>query len=160
LVVTLSPQAAASHWVNKEVSYWLEHRGRDQLLLVLADGQLQWDGASARFDPQASDAALPVLTEPGVLPAEPLFIDVSEDAPWDFHAPVFREKITYLSRSSCAIVGVLGDPRNADAFQGQRQSRGRARRCPHRDRCRRQHDRIRDDFGTRDPSRCNARNRL
>src|SRR5581483_8951557 len=38
LIVTLSPQAAQSHWVNKEVSYWLEHRGRDQLLLVLAEG--------------------------------------------------------------------------------------------------------------------------
>jgi hypothetical protein len=33
-VVTLSPQAAASQRVDKEISYWLEHRGRDQLLLV------------------------------------------------------------------------------------------------------------------------------
>ena len=42
-VVTLSPQAAASQWVDKEISYWLEHRGRDQLLLVLAAGHLHWD---------------------------------------------------------------------------------------------------------------------
>ena len=68
LVVVLSPRAAASEWVNKEVGYWLEHRGPDQLLIVLADGQLHWDEATGRFDPDRSDAALPVLTEPGVLP--------------------------------------------------------------------------------------------
>ena len=42
-VVMLSPRAAPSHWVNQEISYWLEHRGREQLMLVLADGQLEWD---------------------------------------------------------------------------------------------------------------------
>ena len=86
LIATLSPQEAQSPWVNKEISYWLEHRGRDQLLLVLAAGHLQWDEGSECFDRQVSDAAPPVLTEPGVLPAEPLFIDVSDDAPWDYRA--------------------------------------------------------------------------
>src|ERR1700758_3761805 len=33
LIVVLSPQAAVSHWVNKEISYWLEHRGREHLML-------------------------------------------------------------------------------------------------------------------------------
>ncbi len=97
LIVTLSPQAAQSLWVNKEVSYWLEHRGREQLLLVLADGQLQWDETTARFDPKASNAALPVLTQRDCLPSEPLYIDVSEDAPWDYRAPAFRDKITALA---------------------------------------------------------------
>ena len=40
LIVVLSPQAAASHWVNKEVAHWLERRGSDQLMFVLADGHL------------------------------------------------------------------------------------------------------------------------
>ncbi len=79
-LLTLSPQAARSDWVNREVSYWLAHRGSQQLLLALAGGRLHWDAATERFDPQASDAAPPVLLEPGVLPAEPLFIDVSQDA--------------------------------------------------------------------------------
>src|ERR1700734_307394 len=52
LVVVLSPRAAESYWVNKEVAYWLEHRGRERLLLVLAGGQLSWDGEQKRFDPQ------------------------------------------------------------------------------------------------------------
>src|ERR1700678_2564588 len=92
MIVTLSPQAAQSHWVNKEISYWIERRGLEQLMLVVAAGQLHWDENTARFDPQTSDAAPPVLTEPGSLPAEPLFIDVSGDAPWDHRAPTFRDK--------------------------------------------------------------------
>ena len=51
LVVVLSPRAAASEWVNKEVAYWLERRGPEQLLIVLAEGQLHWDDATQRFDP-------------------------------------------------------------------------------------------------------------
>ena len=43
LIVVLSPRAVASKWVNKEVAYWLEHRGPDQLLFVVASGQLAWD---------------------------------------------------------------------------------------------------------------------
>ena len=97
LIVVLSPRAAASEWVNKEVAYWLERRGPDQLLIVLAEGQLHWDEATQRFDPDRSDAALPVLTEPGVLAAEPLHVDVSGDAPWDSQAPTFRDKVTDLA---------------------------------------------------------------
>ena len=90
LIVVLSPRAAKSDWVNREVAHWLERRGPDQLLIVLAEGHLQWDEATQRFDPDRSDAALPVLKElkePGVLPTEPLYVDVSGDAPWDPHAP-------------------------------------------------------------------------
>ena len=120
LIVTLSPQAAQSPWVDKEVGYWLAHRGREQLLLVLAAGQLQWDPASKCFDPRVSDAAPPVLTEPGSLPVEPLFIDVSGDAPWDYRGPVFREKITALA---APIHGVPKDRLASDDLREQRRFR-------------------------------------
>ena len=38
-----------------------------------------------------------MLTQPGVLPTEPFYVDVSDDAPWDPDAPVFREKVTDLA---------------------------------------------------------------
>jgi len=120
LVVVLSPLAAESYWVNKEVAYWLEHRGRERLLLVLAGGQLWWDGEQQRFDPQASDAALPVLTEPGVLAAEPFFIDVSEDAPWDPRSAALREKITALA---APIHGKPKDQLAGDDLREQRRFR-------------------------------------
>ena len=97
LIVVLSPRAAASEWVDKEVVHWLQRRGPDQLLIVLAEGHLDWDEATGRFDPDRSDVALPVLTERGVLPTEPLYVDVTDDAPWDPNAPTFRDKVTDLA---------------------------------------------------------------
>ena len=38
-------------------------------MIVVAEGQLHWDEATRRFDPDRSDVALPVLTEPGVMGA-------------------------------------------------------------------------------------------
>ena len=66
-------------------------------MIVVAEGQLDWDEPRQRFDPDRSDAALPVLTEPGVLAAEPFHVDVSGDAPWDPLAPTFRDKVTDLA---------------------------------------------------------------
>ena len=66
MVVVLSPRALASHWVNQELSYWLERRGSAEVLLVLADGEVVWDQEHGRFDPDRSDAALEALTRPGV----------------------------------------------------------------------------------------------
>ncbi|MGH3635640.1 MAG: toll/interleukin-1 receptor domain-containing protein, partial [Mycobacterium sp.] len=120
LVVVLSPEAAQSHWVDREVSYWLEHDGRERLLLVLAGGQLRWDPRHARFDPELSSAALPVLTEPGVLPVEPFFIDVGEDAPWDPGAATLREKITALA---APIHGKPKDQLASDDLREQRRFR-------------------------------------
>ncbi|MDV7243576.1 MULTISPECIES: TIR domain-containing protein [Rhodococcus] len=97
LIVVLSPHSVASGWVNKEVTHWLERHGPDRLLFVVTDGHLIWDEASGRFDPDRSDVALPVLTQPGILAAEPFYVDVTEDAPWDPASPMFREKITDLA---------------------------------------------------------------
>ena len=36
LIVVLSPAAVASKWVNKEVAHWLQQRGPDHLLFVVA----------------------------------------------------------------------------------------------------------------------------
>ena len=58
LIVTLSPQAAQSHWVDKEIAYWLEHRGPERLMLAVADGHVRWDETDRRFDPQVSDAGV------------------------------------------------------------------------------------------------------
>jgi WD40 repeat protein len=97
MIVVLSPKAAESYWVNKEVSHWLKRWGRDQVLLVLVDGELQWNADEQRFDPAVSDAAPPVLTESGSLPSDPLYIDVSPDLPWDPSSPAFRDKVTALA---------------------------------------------------------------
>jgi hypothetical protein len=66
MIVVLSPRSAASHWVNEELTYWLQHRRHEELMLVLADGQLRWKPAEARFDSDPGDAAPAALTKPGI----------------------------------------------------------------------------------------------
>ena len=97
LIVVLSSHSVESVWVNKEVIHWLEHRGADRLMLVVADGHLEWDDAAGCFDPQRSDVILPVLRQSGVFAAQPFYVDVSGDAPWNAAEPLFREKITDLA---------------------------------------------------------------
>ena len=117
LVVVQSPSAVASKWVNREVAHWLERRGSDHVLFVVASGCLVWDEAAGRFDPGSSDAALPVLTQPGALPAEPFYVDVSDDAPWDPDAPLFREKVTDLAAP------IHGKPKSELASEDLREQR-------------------------------------
>ena len=120
LIVTLSPQAAQSHWVNKEIAYWLEHREPERLMLAVADGHVRWDETDRRFDPQASDAAPPALTELGSLPIEPVHIDVTGDEPWDDRIPVFRDKVTTLA---AAVHGKTKDQLIAEDVRAQRRFR-------------------------------------
>ncbi|MFV8310659.1 TIR domain-containing protein [Mycobacteroides chelonae] len=97
LVVVLSPNSASSEWVNKEIDYWLTHRGRDNLVLVMADGTLIWDDTHGRFDPDNSTASPPALEVIDALGTEPVYIDVSHDNPWDIQNPVFRDKLTDIA---------------------------------------------------------------
>ena len=39
LLLLASPEAAASHWVGKEVEYWLDHKSTDTLLIGVTDGE-------------------------------------------------------------------------------------------------------------------------
>jgi WD40 repeat protein len=120
MIVVLSPQSAASHWVNEEVGYWLQHRGHEHLMLMLAEGQLAWDDENKRFDPARSDAAPPVLTGLGSLSAEPLYIDVSDDAPWDVRDRTFRDKLTSLA---APVHGKPKDELTGDDVREQRRFR-------------------------------------
>jgi hypothetical protein len=49
-ILLASPQAAASPWVQREVQWWLAERGSASMLVVLTDGQLQWDAAAGDID--------------------------------------------------------------------------------------------------------------
>lgn len=81
-ILLASPEAAASHWVNQEVSYWLsQHRAgggpaSERILIALTDGRVVWSrsaGAKGDFDWNDSDA-LPVAMK-GAFDAEPLYVD-------------------------------------------------------------------------------------
>jgi len=73
-ILLASPESARSEWVGKEVSWWLEHRQPDKLLVVLTEGELTWDSARSDFD-WAQTSALPDLLR-GRLRDEPLYVDL------------------------------------------------------------------------------------
>ena len=52
-VLVASPEAAASHWVDREVRWWRENRSHDTVLIVLTDGELDWDDDRGDFNAEA-----------------------------------------------------------------------------------------------------------
>ncbi|MEV8510282.1 TIR domain-containing protein [Actinoplanes sp. NPDC051475] len=54
-VLLASPGSAASPWVRREVTWWLENRTPQRILIVLTEGELVWRGSG--FHPSSS--ALP-----------------------------------------------------------------------------------------------------
>jgi WD40 repeat protein len=98
LIVIVSPAAAASTWVNREVHWWLEQRGADRLLLVLAEGEIWWNHESDDFDRIRTTALPPALF--GAYQQEPRWTDLR--AP---HAagrttlrdPVFQDRVANVA---------------------------------------------------------------
>ncbi len=72
LVVLLSPAAAISAYVDKEIRWWLEHKGPATVLLVLDAGELDWDDAGNRFT--ADSAVPPCLSD--AFAEEPRWLDL------------------------------------------------------------------------------------
>jgi tetratricopeptide (TPR) repeat protein len=73
LILLAAPDSARSHWVGKEVTYWLEHKGIDTLLVALTDGELVWDESAGDFRWSAETPLPPCLK--GRFTAEPKWID-------------------------------------------------------------------------------------
>jgi len=49
LILLASPEAAASHWVNKEIACWLATKSTDTLLIAVTSGTLVWDNTTNDF---------------------------------------------------------------------------------------------------------------
>lgn len=69
-----SPDAANSHWVQKEIQWWLEHRSIDRMLVLLTEGELKWHKTLRDFDWSATTAV--PLDLRGHFPDEPLYVDL------------------------------------------------------------------------------------
>src|SRR5262249_53995943 len=99
LILLTSPEAAQSHWITKELQWWLTHDPHGQrLLLVLTSGTLAWNEQAADFDSSLSTALPPDLR--GVFEHQPRYIDFS----WargqdqlDLRNPRFRALLAQLA---------------------------------------------------------------
>src|SRR4030095_13149297 len=69
-----SPEAAASPWIAREVTWWLDNRSATTMLTVLTGGEMVWGAAKGDFNRQTTTALPPVLF--GRLRDEPLYVDL------------------------------------------------------------------------------------
>ena len=75
LLLMASEEAAGSKWVKKELTYWLEHKGPDQLFLILTSGRIVWDDKAGDFE-WGQTTVLPDVLK-GTFASEPLYLDFS-----------------------------------------------------------------------------------
>jgi WD40 repeat protein len=92
-----SPESAGSFYTQKEVGYWLAHRGPDSIIMALAKGNIQYDEDAGAFDPKLSDALPDVLHT--AFEDAPLFVDLREvtDANSRLSDVLFRDKVATIA---------------------------------------------------------------
>ncbi|NHC16327.1 TIR domain-containing protein [Motilibacter deserti] len=73
-VLLASPDAAASRWVGREVEFWRANKRSENCLIVLTEGELQWDPVTGDFD-WTRTTALPPQCK-GMFGEEPLYVDL------------------------------------------------------------------------------------
>jgi hypothetical protein len=97
-VLLASPAGAASEWVQREIQHWLDRRSPDTLLIVLTDGELEWDDAAGDFD-WSRTTALPRLLERR-FSAEPNYLDLRwarADTDLSVRRPRFLDAVASLA---------------------------------------------------------------
>ena len=116
-VAVLSPTAAASPWVTRELDWWVTHRGDDHLLLVLADGTCAWDPDTGDW---AADATAIGPTLRGVFNGEPRWVD----ATWTRDQPrLHRRDGRFLDLLAEIAAPVQGTTKDAIVGEELRQHR-------------------------------------
>ena len=93
-----SPSAAASPWVDNEVSYWREHNPMDSFLIALTEGEIAWENAAGDFDWEQTTALPRSLGKAFV--SEPFWVDLRfarTQADVSLRQPEFRNAIADLA---------------------------------------------------------------
>ncbi len=98
LVLLVSPEAAQSTWVGREIEHWKATKPVERILPVITDGELQWDANRGGFDPDRSTALASSLL--GVFAEEPRYLDLRwarTESQLDLRHSRFRDAIAQLA---------------------------------------------------------------
>ena len=114
-VLLLSPDAAESDWVNREVEYWLEHKDPDRIIPVVTAGEFTWVDRNI-----VSNAAPPALR--GAFPDEPRWVDLRfarSEEQLDLKNPRFSAAVADVAS---AIRGVPKDELESEEVRQHRRT--------------------------------------
>jgi WD40 repeat protein len=106
-ILLASPSSAQSFWVQKEVECWLALGRREQLLIVLTEGEIAWSPTAQTLD-RASTTALPSVVH-GAIREEPLYTDLRwarHEVQLSLQNPRFADAVAGLAS---AIRGISKD---------------------------------------------------
>lgn len=98
LILLASPASEKSPWVNKEVEYWLQHKSVDTILIVLTEGDMDWDNEHNAFLHPAQNVLPPVLDT--AFDSAPFYVDMRHaKTEKDLAAdnPIFKKEILKLA---------------------------------------------------------------
>jgi tetratricopeptide (TPR) repeat protein len=115
-ILLASPEAAASKWVNQEISRWLDHNGVETLLIGLTDGELAWDESAGDFGWRVRTPLPPVLT--GRFPAEPKWVDLRS-----YRAGADKRDAKFTELAADFAAAIRGMPKEDLLSQEVRQQR-------------------------------------
>ena len=73
-VLLASTKSATSHWVDKEVEWWIRNRPHHRLLIAVTSGTITYDSVASDFDWSQTDCLPPALR--GVFASEPFWTDL------------------------------------------------------------------------------------
>ncbi len=111
-VLLLSPAAAASAWVNREVAYWLEHKDPGRIIPVVSQGDFTWTDGSI-----GSDATPPALA--GAFADEPRWVDLRSVGQLDLRNARFRDAVADVAS---ALRGVPKDELESEEIRQHRRT--------------------------------------
>jgi WD40 repeat protein len=119
-VLLASPDAAASEWVNRELTHWLSNKTADRILVVLTDGTLAWDGTQL-----TGTAVPPALRD--AFTDEPRHVDLrwaATETDLDMHHARFRDVVAQLA---APMHGIAKDDLDSEDVRQHRRARRLAR---------------------------------
>jgi WD40 repeat protein/regulator of protease activity HflC (stomatin/prohibitin superfamily) len=114
-VLLLSPDAAQSEWVNREIDYWTEHKDPGRILPVVTDGEFGWADGDV-----AGDAVPSSLR--GVFTDEPRWVDLRfarTESQLDLRHTKFRDAVADIA---AAVRGVAKDELESEEIRQHRRT--------------------------------------
>lgn len=121
LVLLASPEAAASHWVNKEVEHFLARKGPAGMLIALTAGRLVWNEPARTFEMGDGFPLPPALS--GRFEAEPKWVDLTAYREGGSRAS--KRNPDFLTRAADLAAAIHGVPKEdllSDELRQQRRA--------------------------------------